>query len=107
MNVASMVVGQYYMTQINNQLGSINASIDRIADFQETEYKRKVLALVAEMQKASTFQMETMESDELRNRELLHLRTLEHECAELLGQANLSIQGVCDAADIDYKKKRE
>ena len=104
MNVASMVVGQYYMTQINDQLGSINASIDKIADFQETEYKSKVLALVAEMQKASTFQMETMESDELRNRELLHLRTLEHECAELLGQANLSIQGVCDAADIDYQK---
>lgn len=104
MNVASMVVGQYYMTQISDQLGSINASIDKIADFQETEYKSKVLALVAEMQKASTFQMETMESDELRNRELLHLRTLEHECAELLGQANLSIQGVCDAADIDYQK---
>ena len=104
MNVASMVVGQYYMTQINDQLGSINASIDKIADFQETEYKSKVLALVAEMQKASTFQMETMECDELRNRELLHLRTLEHECAELLGQANLSIQGVCDAADIDYQK---
>ena len=104
MNVASMVVGQYYMTQINDQLGSINASIDKIADFQETEYKSKVLALVAEMQKVSTFQMETMESNELRNRELLHLITLEHECVELLGQANLSIQGVCDVADIDYQK---
>ena len=104
MNVASMVVGQYYMTQINNQLGSINASIDKIADFQETEYKSKVLALVAEMQKVSTFQIETMENNELRNRELLHLRTLEHECAELLGQANLSLQGVCDATNIDYQK---
>ncbi len=104
MNVASMVVGQYYMTQINDQLDSINASIDKIAEFQETEYKSKVLALVAEMQKASTFQIETMESNELRNRELMHLRTLEHECAELLGQANLSLQGVCDSSDIDYQK---
>lgn len=35
MNVASMVVGQYYMTQINDQLTSISAGIDKIVDFQQ------------------------------------------------------------------------
>lgn len=48
MGAASMVVGQYYMTQINDQLEDITASIEKIADFQEKEFKSKVYALVAE-----------------------------------------------------------
>ncbi|SCY54801.1 hypothetical protein SAMN02910451_03043 [Butyrivibrio hungatei] len=102
MNVASMVVGQYYMTQINDQLTSISAGIDKIVDFQQKEYKSKVLALVAGIQKLAIFQVETIENYELRNRELSHLKNLEHECAELLGQANLTLQAICGDSDIDY-----
>lgn len=102
MNVASMVVGQYYMSQINDQLGGINAGIEKIADFQQTEFKSKVYALVAEVQKSSTFQVETIENDELRNRELSHLKSLEHECAQLLGQANLSLQEISGKKGLDY-----
>lgn len=102
MNVASMVVGQYYMSQINDQLGDINAGIEKIADFQQTEFKSKVYALVAEVQKSSTFQVETIENDELRNRELSHLKSLEHECAQLLGQANLSLQEISGKKGLDY-----
>ena len=102
MNVASMVVGQYYMSQINDQLADISAGIEKIADFQQTEFKSKVYALVAEVQKSSTFQVETIENDELRNRELSHLKSLEHECAQLLGQANLSLQDISGKKGLDY-----
>lgn len=102
MNVASMVVGQYYISQINDQLEDINAGIEKIADFQQTEFKSKVYALVAEVQKCSTFQVETIENDELRNRELSHLKSLEHECAQLLGQANLSLQDISGKKGLDY-----
>ena len=60
MGVASMVVGQYYMTQINDQLEGINDGIVKIADFQNNEYKSKVYALVAEVQKCATFHVETV-----------------------------------------------
>lgn len=33
MGVASMVVGQYYMTQINDELGKISDGISQIYDF--------------------------------------------------------------------------
>lgn len=102
MGVASMIVGQYYMTEINDQLEDINASIEKIADFQQNEFKSKVYALVAEVQKSSTFQVETIENNEVRNRELNHLQALEHECAELLGQANLSLQDIASATNLDY-----
>jgi len=38
MGAAAMVVGQYYMTQINDQLEDITAGIEKIADFQEKEW---------------------------------------------------------------------
>jgi len=102
--IASMVVGQYYMSQIYDKLGDITDDFAKIADFQNIEYKGKVYALIAEVQKASTFQLETMENNELRNRELLHLKNLEHECAELLGQANLTIQRYAEKKVLDYDK---
>lgn len=40
MGVASMVVGQYYMTQINAELGEISDGISKISDFQDNEYRR-------------------------------------------------------------------
>lgn len=104
MGVAAMVVGQYYMTQINDQLEGINESITKIADFQCNEYKSKVYALVAEVQKLATFQIETLENEELRSRELSHLRNLEHECAQLLGQANLALQDYPSIKSLDYAK---
>ena len=104
MGVASMVVGQYYMTQINDRLDSITDGMDKIAGFQDNEYKSKVYALVAEIQKCSTFQVETMENEELRNRELAHLKNLEHECAQLLGQANLTLQDYAKKSGLDYEK---
>lgn len=103
MNVASMVVGQYYMSRINKKLDGISSEIDKISDFQENEFKSKVYALVAEIQKTSVFQVETIENDELRIRDLNHLKNLEHECAQLLGQANLQLQGIASKANLDYK----
>lgn len=90
------------MSQINDQLEDINAEIEKISDFQQTAFKSKVYALVAEVQKSSTFQVETIENDELRNRELSHLKLLEHECAQLLGQANLSLQDISGKKGLDY-----
>lgn len=104
MGVASMVVGQYYMDQINGQLEDICDSIEKVADFQQNEFKSKIYSLVAETQKISTFQFEILESDQLRNRELQHLKSLEHECSELLGQTNLSLQDISQNRDIEYDK---
>lgn len=92
MGVASMVVGQYYMTKINKQLDTVMYSLKGIADFLDAEYKSKIIAIVAEVQKYSCFQVAIIENNELRNRELLHLTNIEHECAQLLGQANIKLQ---------------
>lgn len=100
--VVSIVVGQYYMKQINDELNEINVSISRITDFQDNEYKSKVFALVVQIQKIAKFQIEILDNDELRLIEISNLNNCEHECIQLLEQANITIAGFAKKNDLDY-----
>lgn len=104
MAVASMVVGQYYMTQINDQLGDINKELDKISSFQDKEFLAKIYAIIAEVQTCSQFKLEIVDNEEQRTRELDHLKSLEHECAELLGQANLTLKDFEKKTNLDYSE---
>lgn len=102
MGVASMVVGQYYMTQINTELGEISDGISKISDFQDNEYRSRVFSLVTHVKKISDFQIEILENDELRFSKISQLDSLEEECTQLLGQANLTLAGYTKKTDCDY-----
>jgi hypothetical protein len=108
MGVASMVVGQYYMTQINAELGEISDGISQIQDFQDNEYRSRVFSLVAHVKKIADFQTEILENDELRLSKIARLDSLEEECTQLLGQANLTLAGFAKKLDWIMKpmKKR-
>lgn len=103
MGVASMVVGQYYMTQINAELGAISDGITQIQDFQDNEYRSRVFSLVAHVKKIADFQTEILENDELRLSKISQLDSLEEECTQLLGQANLTLTGFAKKSDFDYE----
>ena len=66
MNVSSLIVGQYYMKQINDELDVISKGIDQIQSFQDNEYRSRVFSLVAHVKRISNFQSEILENDELR-----------------------------------------
>lgn len=103
MSVASMVVGQYYKTQINAELGEISDGIEKIASFQDNEYKSRVFALVTQVKKIASFQVEILDNDDLRSGEIAHLNELEDECIQLLGQANLMVADFAKKKDLDYE----
>lgn len=103
MGVASMVVGQYYMTQINSELGAISDGISEIQNFQDNEYRSRVFSLVAHVKKIVNFQTEILENNELRISKINQLDSLEEECTQLLGQANLTLAGFVKKTDLDYE----
>lgn len=105
--ITSMIVGQYYMTQINSELTKINEEISKIKNFQENEYKSKILALIIQVKRISTFQTEIIENYELRKSDINKLGHLEQKCIELLGQANLTIISFTKEEKIDYKEYNE
>ena len=103
MNVASMVVGQYYMSQINTELGKISDGISQIQDFQNNEYRSRVFSLVVHVKKITDFQAEIIENDELRLSKITQLDNLEEECSQLLGQANITLANFAKKTDLDYE----
>lgn len=104
MNVSSLIVGQYYMKQINDELNVISEGIDQIQSFQDNEYRSKVFSLVAHVKRISNFQSEILENDELRISKIYQLDSLEKDCAELLGQANLALADFTNKNKLSYKE---
>lgn len=97
-----MVVGQYYMTQINAELGVISEGISKISDFQDNEYRSRVFSLVTHVKKIADFQVEILENNELRLSKIAQLDSLEEESTQLLAQANLTLAGYTKKKDLDY-----
>lgn len=95
-NIGSMVVGQYYMSEINSKLENICEDIRKISDFQEREFKSRILTLISKVQKISCFSYEILENDELRLQYTHTLEDLETEGIQLLQQVNLTIEELLD-----------
>ncbi|QFJ53378.1 hypothetical protein [Pseudobutyrivibrio xylanivorans] len=94
MGAASLVVGQYYMQQINAELNAISDGISRLQDYQKNEYKSKVLTLVTQVKRAADFQAEILEDVTLRAEEISRLQSLETTCMNLLNQANIEVEQI-------------
>ena len=71
MGAASMVVGQYYMKQINTELLAVNNGLSRIAEFQDNEYKSKVLALTMQVKRIADFKSEIIENAKKESEEII------------------------------------
>ena len=100
MNVGSLVVGQYYMSEISSSLETMTKSIDRIGDFQDREFKSRILSVLTLVGEISQFSSEIMENDEQRNLKLAALDNLKATATELLGQVNITI------SDITHKTQK-
>lgn len=91
MNVGSLVVGQYYMSEINGRLETLTDSVGAIGDFQKREFKSRILSLIAHVEEISRFSAEIMGDDTQRNHKLSALEDLKKSATELLGQVNITI----------------
>lgn len=62
MNVGSLVVGQYYMSEISSKLETMTESIAKIGDFQDREFKSRILSAITLVSEISQFSAEIMET---------------------------------------------
>lgn len=104
MNVASMIVGQYYMAQIDKELSNISNTLSKISNFQNNEYKSKIESLIKLVKKMAKFQTNTLENDDIRKGEINKLSIYEKECVQLIEQANLTIKDFAKKEDLDYEE---
>jgi hypothetical protein len=115
MCVAAMVVGQYYMTEINGKLESLGKGIQSISNLLNQEIDGAILAKVAAVEAISAFSAEILSSPAERNRQLQALKIHKDDVSKLVGQANLAIKSVAETPDFkqgadglkEYKSKIE
>lgn len=104
MNAASMVVGQYYMSEINDKLEDIKNSIDNISNFQDSEYLSKLLHTCSKINEITENQNDILSNEEARKNAYSDIKNIETKCAELLGQANIQIGKNINDSELNAKQ---
>ena len=104
MNAASMVVGQYYMSEINDKLEDIKNSIDNISNFQDSEYLSKLLHVCSKINEITENQNDILSNEEARKNAYSDIKDIETKCAELLGQANIQIGKNINDSELNAKQ---
>lgn len=103
-STASMVVGQYYMNEINNKLDELKDEINEITEFLDSDYKSRMAHIISKMQEIIENKTEILTNEFSMNKRYDDVLELESECSKLLGQANEMIKNNIREVDIDYKK---
>ena len=104
LSIVAFAVGQKYLSDIAKRLDSIHESLNRISEFQYTEYRSKAQALIEQIARIVTYWNEIGKNDEVRQRTLINLDNLEAECLVLLGQATETIEGYTRKRILDFEK---
>lgn len=103
MSVASMVVGQYYMSQVDSQLSLIGDRLSKVIEFLDVQYKSEVASLMESVYNISKFQISSVENEELRTRELDNIQNLRKDCQRLLNQAETTIEALTSKNCSSYR----
>lgn len=103
-NIASMIVGQYYMNEINNKLDDLKEEINVISDYLDSEYKSRLSYIISKIKEITENKLEILSNDFSTDKRYDDILKLENDCAELLGQANEMINNNINKKDIDYSK---
>ena len=87
-NTASMIVGQYYMNEINNKLEDIKNDINEISNYLDSEYQGKLMNIISKLKEITDNRIEILNNEFSTKKRYDEIIDLEKECKILLGQAN-------------------
>lgn len=103
-NVASMIVGQYYMNEINNKLDELKENINEISDYLDSEYKSRIAYIISKIKEITENKMEILNNEFSCDKRYNNILEIENDCSKLLGQANEMIKNNIKRDDLDYSK---
>ena len=72
-NAASMVVGQYYMAEINSKLENIENSINDISDFLDSGYQSKLMYIVSKLKEIIDNKVEILNNSVSNKKDMMKL----------------------------------
>lgn len=105
MNIASILVGQYYMSEINSRLKIVENEIKSVSSFQKSEFESRVITSITYVVEMLRYSDEIVKSDEVRIGKLNTTESLKREMAQLTEQLLLQIKE--DLVTLNKKKIKE
>lgn len=102
LNVATFIVGQCYMQEIDKKIGTISDELKEITSTFDIQYRSQVSSLVESVYNISKYQMDTLSNEELRNRELDNVQELRKDCQTLLNQAEEELETILGIKEPTY-----
>ena len=103
-NVASMIVGQYYMAEINDKMEEIQQDIKDISSYLDSEYQGKLEHIISKVKEILDNKNEILNNDFSRDKRYDEISREEEICTIMLGQANSKICDFVKDNNLDYKK---
>lgn len=94
MNIASVVVGQYYMAEIDNKLESLNENVEEIKEFLNNERLAKVKNLITNVSIVSKYKDEILSNNQAITQELAKLSDYEEKASDILTHINHEINDI-------------
>ena len=101
-SIASIIVGQYYMKQIDTKIGVISDELKGITSTLDIQYRSQVASLIESVYNITKFQMAILSDEELRLRELNNIQELRKDCQTLLNQAEAEIETTLKLKQANY-----
>lgn len=109
MNTASMVVGQYYMHQVDVRLSAIKDSLSRVNEYLDIQYRSRVASLIESVFNVTKYEFSSIENDDLRRQEIDKIQDYREKCQELLYEAETHLEILTENNGADsyeaYEKK--
>ena len=102
MSAASIIVGQYYLSQINKQLGEVNSKLNEILESIENESKAVMFRLMVELENISKFKYEIFQDEDELKRTLIKLEDFDSEAMDQLFKINLKLETLSSAEVSNY-----
>jgi hypothetical protein len=103
-NAASMVVGQYYIAEINEKMETIQHDIKNISSYLDSEYQGKIDHIISKLKEIVDNKNEILNNEFSRDKRYDEISREEANCTILLGQANSNISVLIENDKLDYKK---
>lgn len=98
MQLASVVVGQYYMSEASEKLSQINDELHALRRYHQTEILAKLGTMRESLDVLANNQTELLADEQIRNNYLLKIDGIKTELATINNQSLLQINGVVDRA---------
>ncbi|MFL4497857.1 hypothetical protein [Weissella sp. MSCH1] len=104
MQLASVVVGQYYMNEVSEKLSQINDELHALRRYHQTEILAKLGTMRESMDVLANNQTELLADEQIRNNYLLKIDGIKTELTTINNQSLLQINGVIDRAPKDEQQ---